>query len=69
MDLYGISETTILSIIENQIGVSDVREGQHEIVAKEVVTKHGYPIKVVFSREEKEIIIITAYPLKRGLRK
>ncbi len=69
MDLYGISETTILSIIENQIEVSDVREGQHEIVAKEVVTKHGYPIKVVFSHEGKEIIIITAYPLKRGLRK
>ncbi len=36
---------------------------------KEVVTKHGYPIKVVFSHEGKEIIIITAYPLKRGLRK
>ena len=69
MDLYGISETTILSIIENQIGVSDVREGQHEIVAKKVVTKHGYPIKEVFSREKKEIITITAYPLTRGLRK
>ena len=69
MNLYSISEATILAIIKNQTGVLDLKEGRHEVVAKEIVTKHGYPIKVVFSLEEKEIIIITAYPLKRGLRK
>ena len=28
-----------------------------------------YALKVVFSKEKGQIIVITAYPLKRGLRK
>ena len=69
MKLYGISEEAISSIIElhhRELGFAD---GNYEVIAKESITKYGYPVKVVFSQEKGKITVITAYPLKRGLTK
>jgi hypothetical protein len=66
MILYGISESTIQAIIERQIKIGWGSEGKVEVVDYEVISWHGYPIKVVFSCEGNNITIVTAYPLKRG---
>ena len=29
-------------------------------------TKHGYPLKVVFSAEDGRIVVIATYPLRKG---
>jgi len=69
MKLYCISEETVSSVIgdrHREVGYSD---GKYEVIGKEPVPKYGYPIKVVFSQETGKITVITAYPLKRGLKK
>lgn len=69
MKLYNISERDVSSIIElwntEQVGF----EGKHEIISNEMVGKQGYPIKVVFSFEGEQIVVITAYPLKKEMKK
>jgi hypothetical protein len=68
MSLYNISEDMVLGIVNRNIMSSDIRIGKHEIV-EQIEGKPVYPIKVVFSLEKNEIIVITAYPLKKGLSK
>ena len=67
LNLYDISEETILGIIEHHIKNSKPEDGKHDVVDKRVF-KYGYPLKVVFSVEENEVTVITAYPLKKGLK-
>ena len=69
MKLYSISEETISSIIEHRHRELNFAEGKYEVIGKESFTQYGYPIKVVFSQEKGKITVITAYPLKRGLKK
>jgi hypothetical protein len=45
------------------------KEGENEVIGKESFSQYGYPIKVVFFQEKENITVITAYPLKRGLKK
>lgn len=66
MALYGISESTIEAIIGHREKIGGVSEGKSEVIDYETLSKHGYPIKVVFSCEEHRVTVITAYPLKRG---
>lgn len=66
MSLYNISEIDILSVIEHHNRKLDFSEGKHEIIGEMVFSQYGHPLKVVFSSEKAKIIVITAYPLKRG---
>jgi len=66
MSLYNISEIDILAVIENHNPKLDFSEGKHEIIGKTVFSQYGYPVKVVFSSERDKIVVITAYPLKKG---
>jgi len=69
MKLYNISESDVSSIVElwkiEQAGF----DGKHEIISDKMVGKQGYPIKVVFSCEGEKIVVITAYPLKKEMKK
>jgi hypothetical protein len=67
LNLYDISEETISGVIERHIKYSKPEDGKHDVVDEGVV-KYGYPLKAVFSLKEDEITVITAYPLKKGLK-
>jgi len=69
MKLYGIAEETILDIIEDRDREECSADGTYNVIGKDSFTKYGYPIKVIFSQEKSKITVITAYPLKRGLKK
>jgi len=69
MKLYGLSEEDVASIIQYQDPNLNFQAGKHEIVSNKKFSEHGYPLKVVFSCENGKVVIITAYPLKRGLRR
>ncbi|WP_448384650.1 hypothetical protein [Desulfosoma sp.] len=66
MALYGISETTIRAIIESRERGDFSLEGKIEVIDYQMLSRHGYPIKVVFTRDEDRLTVITAYPLRRG---
>ncbi|MFP4532735.1 MAG: DUF4258 domain-containing protein [Desulfobacterales bacterium] len=68
MNLYDLQEADVLSIIQYQNPQIDFPEGKHEIISETKFSKHGYPIKAVFPCESDNIVIITVYPLKRGLK-
>ena len=69
MKLYSISEKTISFVIEHRHRELGFADGKYEVIGKESFTQYGYPIKVVFSQKKGKITVITAYPLKRGLKK
>ena len=68
MKLYNISEESVSNLIEKLLKVSSMCEGRHQVV-EEASIKHKYPLKSVFALKENEITVITAYPLKRGVKK
>ena len=61
MKLYQIPEKVIIDIVSNL-----TKQGKHELVTQ--IPEFDYPIKIICKVEGKEIIIITVYPLKRGLK-
>jgi hypothetical protein len=69
MKLYSISEETISSIIEHNCRQQSFADGKYEVIGKDSFTQYGYLIKVVFSQKKGKVPVITAYPLKRGLKK
>ncbi len=69
MKLYKITEEEISSIIECWKTEQMVSNGKHEIISNEVFGQQGYPVKVVFSCEIEKIVVITAYPLKKEMKK
>ncbi len=64
MLLYNIDESDVVETIRN----SDLDiEGQNkiEVVNKEMADKYGYPLKVVFTRKNDDVIVISAFPFIR----
>jgi hypothetical protein len=67
LSLYDISEETIVDLIERHLSYEKIMDGTHELVDNRPF-KHDYPLKTVFSLKKNEITVITAYPLKKGLK-
>lgn len=63
MKLYKIPEYVITEIV-NQKDLPD--RGKHEMIR--TIEGFKYPIKVVFIVEIDYILIVTAYPYKRGIK-
>ena len=61
MKLYGIPEDIVSNLV-----VEPQTIGQHEVIER--VDGFSHPIKVVYIAELEETIVITAYPLKQGLK-
>ena len=62
MKLYSISEEIVINLINHE---NIKEEGKYEIIKR--VETLSLPIKIVFIYEEDKVVVITAYPLKRGL--
>ena len=68
MSLYKLTEEDVSSVLEHQNPDFLFPEGKNEVISEAIFTRHGYPIKVVFSFENGDIVVITAYPLKKGVK-
>lgn len=68
MKLYDLSEEDVSCVIKYQNPQLNFLERKYEIISEKKFSRHGYPIKVVFSYENGKIIVITSYPLKRGMK-
>jgi hypothetical protein len=66
MQLYRIDPKDMLDTILFALDRDEPEWGRHQIVNREFSEKYGYPLKVVFDMRADELVIITAYPLKRG---
>jgi len=64
MKLYEIKEVDVENIIHQRLNLIK-KSGIQEIVDKDVISIYGFPLKVVISVNNDEIIVITTYPLKR----
>jgi len=64
--LYNIDEDDIRKTIELPAIID--KEGIKTIAIREFGGKYsGYPLKVVYEKIEKELFVITTYPLKKKL--
>jgi hypothetical protein len=64
MQLYAIDEVDVVETIRSF--QCEAEPGKNEVVNKDLSVKYGYPLKVVFSREQDIVSVVTSYPLKRG---
>lgn len=65
IQLYKIEEKDVTETIEDYIARVGTGSGKHEVINKNLSNKYGYPLKIVFSKENDKIIIVTAYPLRK----
>ena len=64
MELYGITETEIKSAIDQ--GKKEVLQGGKTSITYDVGAKFRYPIRIIGVQEGESLLVVTAYPLKRG---
>ncbi len=67
MQLYGIDEVDVRAVISKSAQVQPFSRGNGEIVDEELAQKYKYPLKIVFSVQADAIIVVTVYPLRKGL--
>ncbi len=58
--LYGIPESTILDLVRGQV----FSQGTTEVVVAVEVLE--YPLKIVVSRTDNILTVVTNYPIKKG---
>lgn len=68
MALYEISPDDVVKAIEGLGAPTDMSE-RNEIIDHCVAEKYGYPLKVIYNRDGDRVTVITAYPVKRGLKR
>lgn len=66
--LYKLAHTDIEASIQNYLQTIPFANGQHEILDSHLASKYKFPVKIVFVIENATLTIITAYPLKKGLK-
>jgi len=64
MLLYKIEERDVVKAIM-ACELDKFISGKHEIIDKELSERYGYPLKLVFSKEDDRIMVITVYPLRK----
>lgn len=61
--LYNIPESLVSEILAGM----QLREGEHEIIR--IVPGFRYPLKIIVSVKSDIAMVVTNYPLKRGMKK
>lgn len=64
MKLYGITEEDVTRVLEN--GKKEILSENKTSYIYEIANRFEYPLKVVASETSEQILVITAYPLKKG---
>lgn len=65
MQLYKINDDDVIKAVTNYSKEKSGQGGRQEIIDKDLSDKYRYPLKVIFSRENDRIIVLTAYPLRK----
>ena len=68
MRLYNIDINDVMGTIKTYEPDTKHVIGVKEVLNRAMSEKYRYPLKVVYTRENDSIHIITVYPLKRGLK-
>jgi len=64
MKLYHITKNDVKFVIEQ--GRREISHGEKISIIHEIGGKFKYPIKVVGINKEESLLVVIAYPLKRG---
>ena len=64
MELYGITEAEVKSFIDQ--GKREVLQGGKTSIIYEADGEFRYPIKIIGVQEGEFLLVVTAYPLKKG---
>lgn len=59
-------EVDIINTLTDFLKNNKIIYGKYDIINRTLSVKYSYPIKIIFSIEADKLIIISAYPLKRG---
>jgi hypothetical protein len=68
MALYGIQGQDVIDVVCRAREKDGARLGKRETVDIGLSSKYRYPLKVVFLEEPNKLVVISAYPLKKGRR-
>ena len=63
MQAYNIDEDDVVETIR-KFSREDL-VGKQEVVAESMASKYGFPLKVVFLKENDRIVAVTTYPLRK----
>lgn len=64
MALYGISRADVVRALKGGTAQT-APQGRKEVTDHRMTEKYGYPLKVVYTEESKQLTVVTAYPLKK----
>ena len=68
IDLYHIDESDVIETIKREIRAG-TSEGDRVAVNRDLSSKYGFPLKVVFTQKGEYIIVVSAYPARKERRK
>jgi hypothetical protein len=67
MKLYRIDESDVHTILERSIIPQEEYSDKLILVDNSYAHKYRYPLKIVAKVEHSRILVLTVYPLKKGL--
>ncbi len=65
LKLYKIDIADVDTVITNWLKSKSVLNNRETIIARELKQKYEYPLKIVIAIEGSEIVLVTAYPVKK----
>jgi hypothetical protein len=68
MALYHVNESDVVDTISREIS-GGISEGQRRtVVNRDLASKYGFPLKIIFVQKERNVIVVSAYPVKKERR-
>ena len=65
MDLYHIDESDVIMTINLEMSGAVSEENRRTVVNRDLSAKYGFPLKVVFAKKGRSIIVVSAYPVRK----
>jgi hypothetical protein len=69
MQLYHIHEDDVKETINAALNGRELTSSRLEIIDQKPSKKYSYPLRIVISIQPDEVLVITTYPLKRGIQR
>lgn len=65
MSLYHIDESDVIAMINRETREETSGRERRTVVNRELSSKYGFPLKVIFMQEGRSVIVVSAYPVKK----
>ncbi|MEX1274809.1 MAG: DUF4258 domain-containing protein [Bacteroidota bacterium] len=69
MKLYRLAEKDVVDAILRSEASGGRSGATRNLIDFKMDAKYGYPLKIVYVRERARVVVITAYPVKKGKRR